>query len=83
MILHSPTENENANFVMPVWTAGIQFPRMLPETSISAWIPCWNDTIEGTLLEVTEVSLAPIFKRGAREGHVKEIFKDSMRSLIV
>ena len=24
MILRSPTENENANFVMPAWTAGIQ-----------------------------------------------------------
>jgi hypothetical protein len=82
MILHSPTENENANFVMPAWTAGIQFPRMLPEKSMSAWIPCWIDAIEGTLLEVTEVSLTFIFK-GAREGHVEEIFKDSMRSLIV
>ena len=80
MILHSPSENENANFVMPVWTAGIQFPRMLPETSISAWIPCWDDTIEGTLLEVTEVSLTP--KEHAKSTREK-LFKDSMRSLIV
>jgi hypothetical protein len=26
-------------FVMPAWMAGIQFARMLPETSMSAWIP--------------------------------------------
>ena len=73
MILHSPTENENANFVMPVWTAGIQFPRMLPETSISAWIPCWNDAIDGTLLEVTEVSLTPIFEGGERGKNFSKI----------
>ena len=75
MILHSPTENENANFVMPVWTAGIQFPRMLPETSMLAWIPCWNDAIDGTLLEVTEVSLTPIFEGGERGKNFSKILR--------
>jgi hypothetical protein len=40
------TEDENGEFVMPAWIAGIQVRTMRPETSLSACTSCWNDTIE-------------------------------------
>jgi hypothetical protein len=54
MILRSPTENENANFVMPAWIAGIQVRKDASgniHVNLDSSTPCWNDAIEGALLE--------------------------------
>jgi hypothetical protein len=66
MTLRSPTENENLNFVMPAWIAGIQVRKDASgniHVKLDSSTPCWNDVIEGTLLEVTEV-LLPSFSKG-------------------
>jgi hypothetical protein len=67
MTLRSPAENENTNFVMPAWLAGIHQVRKDASGNIHVNLdsstPCWNDVIEGTLLEVTEV-LLPSFSKG-------------------
>ena len=71
MILRSPTENENANFVMPAWIAGIQVRKDASgniHVNLDSSAPCWNDAIEETPLEVTEVHLLRILK-GEHEGH--------------
>ena len=65
MILRSPTENENEDFVMPAWIAGIQVRKDAPETSMSIWIPALHagmTRFEGHLLEMNEVTSAPDFK---------------------
>jgi hypothetical protein len=53
-------------FVMPAWIAGIQFAGMLPETSMSAWIPALHAgmTQSRVLLELTEAPPPRIFKGG-------------------
>jgi len=41
---------------------------MILETSMLTYdssVPCWNDAIEGVLLEVTEVPFAPVFSKNA------------------
>jgi hypothetical protein len=61
MRLRSPTENENAEFVMPAWMAGIQVRKDASgniHVDLDSSTPCWNDGIERPLLEVTEVRLA-------------------------
>ena len=66
MTLRSSTENENTNFVMPAWIAGIQVCKDASRNihvNLDSSTPCWNDVIEGTLLEVTEV-LLPSFSKG-------------------
>ena len=63
MSLRSPTQNENADFVMPAWIAGIQARKDASgdiRVDLDSSAPCWNDAIEGPLREVTE-SLRPIF----------------------
>ena len=62
MILRSLTENESATFVMPAWIVGIQVRKDASgniHVNLDSSTPCWNDTIEGALLEVTEVPLPP------------------------
>jgi hypothetical protein len=69
MILRSPTENENANFVMPAWIAGIQVRKDASgniHVNLDSSAPCWNDAIEETPLEVTEVHLPRILHEGIR-----------------
>jgi hypothetical protein len=71
MILRSPTENENADFVMPAWIAGIQIRKDVSgdiRGSLDSSAPCWNDATGVALPEVTEVPLCRIFK-GGREDH--------------
>jgi hypothetical protein len=66
MSLHSPTDNKTADFVMPAWIAGIQLRKDASRNirvSLDSSTPCWNDAIEGTLLEMTEVPPPGIFKR--------------------
>jgi len=49
MSLRSPTENENADFVMPAWTAGIQGRKDASgniHVSLDSSAPCWNDATE-------------------------------------
>jgi hypothetical protein len=66
MILRSPTDNENTDFVMPAWTADIHQVRK--DTSgdirvdLDSSAPCWNDATAGALLELTEVR-QPIFSK--------------------
>jgi hypothetical protein len=65
MILRSPTEDENADFVMPAWIAGIQARKDASgdiHVSLDSITPCWNDAIETTLLKLTEFHVAPVFK---------------------
>jgi hypothetical protein len=57
MSLRSPTENENADFVMPAWIAGIQARKDASgdiRVDLDSSAPCWNDAIEETQLELTE-----------------------------
>jgi hypothetical protein len=49
MNLRSPTENENADFVMPAWIAGIQVRKDAfgdNHVNLDSSTPCWNDAIE-------------------------------------
>ena len=60
MILRSPTKDEKSEFVMPAWMAGIQVRKDASgniHVSLDSSTPCWNDVIEATPLEVTEVPL--------------------------
>ena len=70
MILRSPTENENANFVMTAWIASIQQVRKDASRDIHVNLdsstPCWNDAIKGALLEMTEVPLLTYFQKRTR-----------------
>jgi len=68
MSLRSSPENANANFVMPAWIAGIHVRKDDSgniHVNLDSSAPCWNDAIEGVLLEVTEVPSAPVFQRTA------------------
>jgi len=69
MILHSPTVNENTDFIMAASTAGIQVRkdtsgdiRVDPDSST----PCWNDATAVALLELTEVR-PPIFSKANKK----------------
>ena len=57
-ILRSPTENENADFVMPAWIVGVQARKDDSgniHVNLDSSTPCSNDATEEALLEVTEV----------------------------
>jgi len=65
MILRSPAENENAEFVRPAWIAGIQVCRDASgdiRVSLDSSAPCWNDAIEGFCFKLTEAPPPSIFK---------------------
>ena len=48
---------------MPAWMAGIQIRRMLPETSVSAWIPALHAGMtESGLFKLSEAPAAIVFK---------------------
>ena len=67
MSLRSPTEDENAEFVMPARIAGIQVRKDASgdiHVNLDSSTPCWNDAIEGTLLELAESASARIFEGG-------------------
>jgi hypothetical protein len=71
------TENENANFVMPAWMAGIQIRKDASgnvHVGLDSSTPCWNDAIEWALLEVTEVLLPRIYKQAIK--FLGDIFAD-------
>jgi hypothetical protein len=68
MSLRSSIENENANFVMPAWIAGVHVRKDDSgniHVNLDSSTPCWNDAIERVLLEVTEVPSAPVFSNNA------------------
>jgi hypothetical protein len=71
MILRSPTDNENTDFVMPAWIAGIHQVRKDASEDIRVDLdsstPCWNDATAGALLEPTEVR-PPIFSKEATKN---------------
>ena len=53
MSLRSPTEDENAGFVMPAWIAGIQARKDASgdiHVDLDSSAPCWNDAIKGLYL---------------------------------
>jgi hypothetical protein len=65
MILRSPTENENAAFVIPAWIAGIEVRTDASEDvhlTLDSSNPCCNDVIEEVRLQITEVP-PPYFQR--------------------
>ena len=71
MILHSPKRMKNSNFVMPAWIAGIQICKDASgniHVNLDSSASCWNDRIDGPLLEVTEAPLFPYFQRRARRA---------------
>jgi len=62
---------KNSNFVMPAWIAGIQIRKDASgniHVNLYYSAPCWNDGIDGPLLEVTEAPLFPYFQRRARRA---------------
>jgi len=61
---------------MPARIAGIQVRKDASaniHVSLDSSIPCWNDAIEGALLEVIEVSLPPYFRKENTKFIVKNI----------
>ena len=55
--------------VMPAWIAGIQVRKDAPgniHVNLDSSTPCWNDAIEGALLEVPEVCLPVSSKEVAK-----------------
>jgi hypothetical protein len=57
MSLRPPTEDENAEFVMPAWIVGIEARTDASgdiHVNLDSSSPCWNDAIEAPLLELTE-----------------------------
>ena len=66
---------------MSAWIAGIQFRRDASgdiRVNLDSSAPCWNDAIEGALLEATEVLLPTHFRRSTRslETKISEPFID-------
>ena len=54
MRLYLAGENENANFVLPAWIAGIQIRKDASgniHVNLDSSTPCWNDAIDTALLE--------------------------------
>jgi len=69
MILRSPTEHENGDFRHAGMIAGIQVRKDASgdiHVSLDSSTPCWNDAIEGTLLELAESASARIFEGGTK-----------------
>jgi len=66
MILRSPTEDENTDFVMPAWITGIQARRDASgnvHVNLDSSTPCWNDATERTLPKLTESHPGPYFSK--------------------
>jgi len=74
-ILRSPTKDGKSEFVTPAWIAGIRFARMLPETSMSAWIPALHagmTELRGPCVHLSETPLAIFSKEVPRnDGHYR------------
>ena len=84
MSLRSPTENENADYVMPAWIAGIQARKDAPETSVSAWIPALHagmTQLSGLCLKMSETDLATFSKENAKGTRGPDIFNHKLRGL--
>jgi hypothetical protein len=65
MSFRSPIHNKNADLVMPAWIAGIQVRKDAfgnIRVNLDSSTPCWNDAIEGSLLEVTGSPSARYFQ---------------------
>jgi hypothetical protein len=74
MSLRSPTEDENAQFVMPAWIAGIQVRTDASgdiHVNLDSSSPCWNDANRGSLLEPTEVPPAVFPEENTKEYKVR------------
>ena len=55
-------------FVMPAWIAGIQVRKDASgdiHVNLDFSTPCWNDVIEGVVLELTGIP-PPVFSKEAR-----------------
>jgi hypothetical protein len=62
---------------MPAWIAGIQARKDASENvhvNLDSSTPCWNDVIEGVLLELTEAPPPGIFKGGREEHEARKRF---------
>jgi len=84
MMLRSPTENENADYVMPAWIAGIQARKDAPETSVSAWIPALHagmTQLSGLCLKMSETHLATFSKENTKGTRGPDIFNHKLRGL--
>ena len=69
MILHSPTGNENTDFIMAASTAGIEVRKDASgdiHFDLDSSTPCWNDATAVALLELTEVR-PPIFSKANKK----------------
>src|SRR5262245_27082126 len=65
MSARSPTENENADSVMPARIAGIQACKDAPETSMLTWIPALHPgmtQLNGSWIKLGETPLATFSK---------------------
>jgi len=72
MILRSPTENENAAFVIPAWIAGIQVRKDASEdvrVTLDSSNPCWNDVIEEVRLQTNRSAASVFSKESTQEGY--------------
>ena len=69
MSLRSRTGDETQIFVMPAWIAGIQVCKMLPETSMSAWIPALHAGMTESKAELTEGHQPVFLKEEERTRH--------------
>jgi hypothetical protein len=66
MSVRSPTENENADSVMPARIAGIQACKDAPETSMLTWIPALHagmTQLSGSCFKMSETPLATFSKK--------------------
>ena len=64
MSLRSPTEDKNAQFVMPAWIAGIHLRKDASgdvHVGLDSSAPCWNDGIERPLRSFERNSSRDIF----------------------
>ena len=62
MSLRTPQNMKLQIFVMPAWIAGIQVLKDASgyiRVNLDSSTPCWNDVIEGLLLELTETAPTP------------------------
>jgi hypothetical protein len=74
MILRSPREDENAEFVMPAWFAGIQVRKDAAgdvQIHLDSSAPCWNDAIEGFGLTDRVSSRGYFLRRSRRARRVR------------
>jgi len=81
----SPTEHENADFVMPAWMAGIQIRKDAPETSMSIWIPALYAGMtesRGSAWTDRGPSVRPVFAKESSRIRWRDDYCEFMRTAI-